>query len=388
MKILHIIPAYFPTAHYAGPICVAHNINKSLVENNHRVVVFTTNMDGDKCLPVPTGVPQFLDGVEVWYFPVNIRFWFYSYQMHLAIRSRLKDFDLVHITSVFLAISTLGSFYARTFLKPYIISPHGSLMIEPLRKFRLKKFLYLLFLEKRNLLGASKIHFTADIEKTEYELSKLPMKNSFIIPNFLAPIKYFPTIGNFRKEFGFKEDDKLVLSLSRLNWKKGFDTLIPAFREVVSRNPNVKLIIAGEDEGGYKNKIEKSVIENKLQGVVFFVGELDGNKKISAYLDSDVFVLPSYAENFAMTVLEAAQCGLPSIVTPMVGLAEDIKKNKAGLVVEKRVGAFAEAILDLLNNENKRLEMGKNSKLMSENFTPEKLAPLWDREYYSIINYG
>jgi glycosyltransferase involved in cell wall biosynthesis len=388
MKILHIIPAYFPTTHYAGPICVAHNLNKSLVENNNKVVVFTTNMDGNKCLSVPIGVPQFLDGVEVWYFPVNIRFWFYSYKMHLAIRSRLKDFDLVHITSVFLAISTLGSFYARKFLKPHIISPHGSLMIEPLRKFRLKKFLYLLFLEKRNLLGASKIHFTAGIEKREYKLSNLPMRDSFIIPNFLTPIRNFPTAGNFRKEFGFEMDDKLVLSLSRLNWKKGFDTLIPAFKEVIKKNPKAKLIIAGEDEGGYKNKIEKSVIENKLQEFVFFVGELDGYKKTSAYLDSDVFVLPSYAENFAMTVLEAAQCSLPSVVTSMVGLAEDIKKNKAGLVVEKNVNIFAEAILDLISDENKRLEMGKNSKLMSENFTPEKLAPLWGREYYSIINYG
>jgi glycosyltransferase involved in cell wall biosynthesis len=388
MKILHIIPAYFPTTHYAGPIGVAHSLNKSLVENNHRVVVFTTNMDGDKCLSVPIGIPQFLDGVEVWYFPVNIRFWFYSYKMHLAIRSKLKDFDLIHITSVFLAISTLGSFYARKFLKPYIISPHGSLMIEPLKKFKLKKFLYLSFIENKNLLGAAKIHFTANIEKKEYELSELPIKDSFIIPNFLATIKNFPTIGSFRKKFGFKLDDKLVLSLSRLNWKKGFDTLIPAFKEVIKKNPKAKLIIAGEDEGGYRDKIEKSVIENNLQEVVFFVGELDGDNKISAYLDSDVFVLPSYAENFAMTVLEAAQCSLPSVVTPMVGLAEDIKKNKAGLVVEKKADLFAEAILDLISDNNKRLEMGKNSKLMSENFTPEKLAPLWDREYYSIINYG
>jgi glycosyltransferase involved in cell wall biosynthesis len=84
-------------------------------------------------------------------------------------------------------------------------------------------------------------------------------------------------------------------------------------------------------------------------------------------------------------VLEAAQCGLPSVVTPAVGLAEEIKKFGAGLVVEKTPTAFAAAIKDLLGDESTRLKMGERAKEMAKNFTPAKLAPLWEAGYHRFI---
>lgn len=97
------------------------------------VTVYTTAVNGPDDLDVPLGVPVDVDGVKVYYFPVKfLRSWFYSPGMHRAIKNNSRDFDLVHITSVFLSASTLGAYYARKFNIPYIISPNGSLMIIPL----------------------------------------------------------------------------------------------------------------------------------------------------------------------------------------------------------------------------------------------------------------
>lgn len=385
MKILHIVPTYFPATRYGGPIQSVHDLNKNLVKLGHQVTVFTTNIDGKNDLVVPLGQPQFLDGVEVCYFSATFRPWFYSYAMRKALIEKIKEFDLVHITSVFLSASTLGAHYAKKFNKPYIISPRGSLMLETLKKSGLKKRLYLSFIEKCNLAGASAIHFTTELEKTEYLIAKLPLKNSLVIPNFLEPINRFPEKGTFRTKFGLGFEEKIILSLGRLNWKKGFDTLIPAFAEIQKNIPITRLVIVGGDEGGYKKNIQILISKFQLESEVIFVGELRGEEKLSAYQDADLFVLPSYAENFAMTVLEAAQCGLPSVVTPAVGLADEIIKNEAGLVIEKNSEKFAGAIVEILKDENKRLEMSRRARLMAEGFIPQKLAPLWEAGYHRFI---
>lgn len=86
-----------------------------------------------------------------------------------------------------------------------------------------------------------------------------------------------------------------------------------------------------------------------------------------------------------MTVLEAAQRGIPSVVTPAVGLASEVQKTNAGLVTEKEPAAFAAAIVELLADENKRRTMGGNARLMADNFSPAKLAPLWEAGYHRFV---
>src|SRR3989344_2837409 len=151
MKILHIIPTYVPAFRYGGPILSVHNLNKWLVKQGVDVTVYTTNIDGKGTLDVPTNREVLLDGVKVYYFPITSRVWQYSYELHRALAKNAGLFDLVHITSIFLSASSLGSYYAKKFNKPYIISPRGSLMKEPLGKKPLKKNPYLSLIEKRNL---------------------------------------------------------------------------------------------------------------------------------------------------------------------------------------------------------------------------------------------
>ena len=180
MKILHLIPTYLPARKASGPIYPTHCLNKWLVKKGIDVTVYTTNLDERETMGVPVGEPVFIDGVRVFYFKSSFfKKWFCSRQFAVALKKNLPDFDLVHITSVFLAFSFFGACFAKKFKKPYIISPHGSLMKEPLNmKSRLKKMIYLKLAEKRNLTGAAAIHFTVEAEKAEYLESGLPLKKS------------------------------------------------------------------------------------------------------------------------------------------------------------------------------------------------------------------
>src|SRR6056297_2547161 len=339
MKILHITPSYYPAFAHGGPPWSVHNLNKWLVKQGVDVTVYTTNINGNSTLDVEPGVPVDQDGVTTYYFPQSLLgLWSYSYPLHKKLKKTAKDFDLIHITSTFLFASTLGAYYAKKNNVPYIISPRGNLMKEPLnQKSALKKIFYIGLIEEKNLQNASAIHFTVPKEKKEYKEQGFSYNNSIMIPNGIDPETFKEAEpGLFRKKFNIPEDKKIVLFLSRLAWKKGLDTLIPAFKKVSEQNPNSILVIAGK-ENKYKKKILKMIASNnlKLGEDVIFTGMITGEDKTAAFQDSDVFVLSSYSENFGMAVAEAMNFGLPVVITENIGIASEIKKRDAGIVTVK-----------------------------------------------------
>lgn len=395
MKLLHIIPTYIPAYRYGGPIRSVHYLNKWLAKKGVEVIVYTTNIDGDKELDVPINQPVNVDGIKVYYFKSSFpRSWYFSRDLSKALKKHIKEFDLVHITSVFLASSVVGAYYAKKFNKPYIISPRGSLMEQPFKKKLLKKKPYCALIENKNLRNAAAIHFTAEVEKRDYEKLGLPLKKSIIIPNGIdfEDVKGAPK-GYFREKFKIGKDKKIVLFLSRLDWTKGLDTLIPAFAEVTKNRNDVVLAIAGGDDEGYGKNL-KSQISNlprlasggKIEDKVIFTGLLTGSDKIGAFQDSDVFVLPSYSESFGMAAVEAMYFGLPTVITNGVAIAEEVFKNNAGLVVEKNEVAVSEAILKILSNEPFAKKLGeKAAAFVREEYSPEKIAEEFIRAYNEII---
>ena len=391
MRILHIIPSYLPAKLASGAIKPTHYLNKALVEKGIEVVVYTMNIDGNKKLDVPLGKEVNLDGVKVFYFPMTFRPWQYSYKLHQALAKSVKDFDLIHITSVFLSVSTLGAYYAKKFNKPYIISPHGSLMNEPLRNRNTKKQIYISLIERKNLTDASAIHFTVETEKEEYIKAGLSLKKTIIIPNGLD-IEEFNTITrdsatHFKEKFGIAPDKKIILFLGRLHRIKGLDILIPAFAEIIKKEPKAVLVLAGPDDENYKREVLKFIDEVNLRtSDIVFTGMLVGEDKTAVYKESDVFVLPSYSENFGMVVVEAMYSCLPVVITKYVGIAPEIIKNNAGIVIKKSEKELTEAILKILNNPALAQKMGESGKrLVETEFSPGKIADKWIEKYKNII---
>src|ERR1700757_4417839 len=70
LRILHVVPTYYPAVRYGGPIRSVHGLAAGQVRGGHEVHVYTNNVDGDQDLEVPTDQPVAMDGVSVHYFPV------------------------------------------------------------------------------------------------------------------------------------------------------------------------------------------------------------------------------------------------------------------------------------------------------------------------------
>ena len=88
-----------------------------------------------------------------------------------------------------------------------------------------------------------------------------------------------------------------------------------------------------------------------------------------------------------MVVVEAMDAGKPVVITKGVGIAGEVEKAGAGLVVEKDAKQVAEAILKILNNSDLAKKIGENGrKLVKTEFSSEKVAERWIKEYNKILS--
>ena len=108
--------------------------------------------------------------------------------------------------------------------------------------------------------------------------------------------------------------------------------------------------------------------------------------KIAAFRESDVFVLPSYSENFGMAVVEAMSCELPVVITEGVGISKNIVRANAGIVIKKDEDELTHAILGVLDNKDAK-EMGRRGKIFVQNeFFSKRVAQKFIATYNSLVN--
>jgi glycosyltransferase involved in cell wall biosynthesis len=358
MRILHVVPTYLPATRYGGPIRSVHGLCKALAARGHDVHVFTTNVDGPGVSHVPTGVPVALDGVQVTYFPTGLgRRLYRSPAMDAALEREVATFDVVHLHSVFLWPTTAAARAARRHGVPYVLAPRGMLVGDLIRrKSAVVKSAWIRLFERENLAGAAGVHVTSDIEADEIRQLGLRVRRFDVITNGIDPPE--PGDAVVAAEIGAP----IVLSLGRINWKKGLDRLIGAMVHV----SGAQLVIAGNDEENYTLHLRALSERLGVGDRVTFVGEVHGAEKWAWFRKADLFALASHSENFGIAVLEAMACGRPVLVTPEVGLANVIAEESAGLVAEGSPAAFGEAMAQLLSDPNARAAMGKAGRRLAE----------------------
>jgi len=346
MKLLHVVPTYLPATRYGGPIFAVHGLCKALAARGHEVEVFTTNVDGDGVSDVPLDRDVLLDGVRVRYFASELRRLYVSRSMRAALRSRAAEFDVVHVHSAFLwppAAAARAAYAAGT---PYVVSPRGMLVEELIRrKSRIVKRAWIGLVERRTFARAAAIHFTAQRELDDARNLGMPIPRALVIPNGidLPPLAPRP------------RDANTILFLGRVNWKKGLDRLI----EAVDRVPAARLVIAGRDD-------ENAIATLPRSEHVTFAGEVAGERKEELLRTAAMLVLPSLSENFGNVVLEAMAHETPVIVTPAVGLADEVRRSGAGLVSDGDPESLASAIATLLADPARRESMGRRGREAAE----------------------
>jgi glycosyltransferase involved in cell wall biosynthesis len=114
---------------------------------------------------------------------------------------------------------------------------------------------------------------------------------------------------------------------------------------------------------------------------------LEGDDKLAVLGDADVFVLPSYGENFGFSVVEAMVCGVPVIISDKVAIWREVETGGAGKVAPCNGNSFAEAMLSLLNSPDVAERMSENGKtLVRKRFQWSSVALDLENAYRSILS--
>jgi glycosyltransferase involved in cell wall biosynthesis len=383
LKVLHIIPSVGPLR--GGPSIVARTIAEGLVKRGLSVDIATTDDNGAEQLSVPLARPVVENGVTSWYFRRQIKFYTVSWPLFRWLAAHVGDYDLVHIHGLFSFAATAGAFWATRRGVPYLLRPLGALNtwgIQNRRPF-LKRF-SIRMIERRILANAAATHFTSDRERREGELI-VPGIRSVVIPNpvEILTVEKKPGTEALRSTYPELAGKRIVLFLSRLDPIKGLDLLLDGFGKIRATHPDAALVVAGNGDHGFVARLREQAHLLGIERDVVWVGFLEGEGKRAAFAAADVFVLPSYSENFGVAVVEAMASGLPVIVSDQVGIHREVAEAKAGLIVRCDANEVSDAVVRLLSDGEERRQISRNAVLLAKKFSPdvvsEKLIQVYER---------
>ena len=383
MKLVHVVPTYYPAVRYGGPIWSVHALCKALAQRGHDVQVLTTNVDGAGVLDMPTGVPVDVDGVKVSYFPSRFaQRLYWSPAMTAQLPVVLREADFLHLHSIFLAPTSSAARVAESLGIPWCVSPRGALVPELIsRRSTLAKRIWMLINERRTLERASFIHATSTLEAEDARRIGYRLPSIRVIPNGVE----MP--GGNELAFGSAVDragsGPYLLFLGRINWKKGLDRLIPAMAHV----PGFRLVVAGNDEEQLSPRLKRLAQQSGVLERIDFVGAVAGEEKQKLLRGSTLLVLPSYSENFGNVLLESLAAGRPVAMTAEVGLAPAIKAAGAGEIISGVPLEMGKQLSVLIADRRNLDAMGERGyQLVQSQYTWTSVARAMEQAYLEAIS--
>ncbi|MGB3292435.1 MAG: glycosyltransferase, partial [Phormidesmis sp.] len=299
-------------------------------------------------------------------------------------------YDIAHIHALFSPASTSAATVCRWQKLPYIMRPLGTLDPADLEKKKRVKQLYASLLERPNLAGAAAIHFTSELE------SKVSERFGVSTPDMVIPLGVaLPELPEravakaaIRAQFRIPAEHPIVLFMSRIDPKKGFDLLLPALSELYQRNQPFHFFLCGANpqDRAYENSIRQQIENSPWADWATLSGFVSGDLKAQILSAADVFVLPSYYENFGIAVAEAMAARLPVIVSDQVHIWPAIQESNAGWVVPTEVAALTEALGEALEKDEVRSQRGQNAqRCAEENYSWQAIAQHITDAYQQLL---
>jgi glycosyltransferase involved in cell wall biosynthesis len=328
-------------------------------------------------LNITFGAPVDMGGFTVRFFKRQTHFYKTSVPMLRWLSENVGNYNVIHNHAVFSFAPLAAAFWARRARIPYIIRPLGLLNhwgLENRRKL-LKKLSLRLF-DLPALRGAAAIHFTSDREQSEASTLGLATR-SVVMPIGIdaEPFENLPGPQTFFEKFPVARGKRLLLFMSRIDPKKGIELLLQAFARMRTKTDDILLVVVGSGTESYEATLKHLTRELNLHDRVLWTGFLDGTDKLSVLSAAEVYILPSYSENFGISLVEAMAAGLPCIATPHVAIAEDAARNGAVTQVPCERDAIAQAADRLFANPLERQHLAQ-------------LATLYVREHLSLPAMG
>lgn len=361
MKVLCFTPWYKPAWVYGGPPFCISQICEKMKQKGVDITVYTTNAFGKADLDVSTDRIVEVSGVPVRYFKrIQTPWGIDSLDLRTQINRDIREFDLVHVSSVWLALTSAVCEAAVKNARPYVFSLHGALNPAFWRARRIKHRIFWGLLQRHYLKKAAVIHCVSQKEKDDLAgFGKALADTRVVIPNPINTSDFVkdPALADrFRRHLNIASDKKLILFLGRVSPTKGLDLFLKSCGPVLKESPNWLFCIIGPDESGYKKHLEMMVKSLGLTDKVLFNDYISGDLKIGSYSASELFVLTSYFDACSMSVLEAMAMGVPVIISAEVGNAREVGMDNAGRVVPLSINAVRQALRELMKDPLLRKE--------------------------------
>lgn len=377
MEIIHTTPYMSPES--GGPSRSVPELCLGLVNLGQDVRI------------VSTYVPN-RDKVDLWFHSEQLKTHYISSKLSFNQWAWTPDFShelskllrhakkpIVHDHGLWLQIHHATKQAASSAGCSLILSPRGMLETWSMRFHRLRKQIAWRLYQHKILQSVHLFHATSEVEVTNIRKAGLKqpialipngvnIRNAELRPNHL-PVKR----------------TRNVLFLSRIHPKKGLLNLVTAMSHISAENWHVQ--IAGPDENGHRSEVEQAIINAGLRHAFTFLGPVQDSRKWSVYKQADLFILPTFSENFGIVVAEALACGVPVITTTGTPWQE-LQSHKCGWWVDPTVDSIANALSEAIAlSDGERHEMGlRGRKLVAERYTWPKIAESMLESYNFILN--
>lgn len=193
-----------------------------------------------------------------------------------------------------------------------------------------------------------------------------------------------PDGNKIRKKYGIKNDEILLLLISRLTSEKNINFLFDTVQEILRKNKKIHFMLVGD--GYLVPELKEKTKKEKLEDKIIFTGPVPGEEIKNYYAAGDIFVYASKSETQGMIITEAMYIGLPIVAVKAPGIESLVENNENGILVSEDKKEFIEATEKLIADENLRRKMAeKSAKIAREKYTSKICAQKMLEVYKSLL---
>jgi glycosyltransferase involved in cell wall biosynthesis len=358
MRILMVTPEFSTDGRSGGAGIYIYHLCRELAQQGHGVDVIANVDPGCTLREPPFNLYKLkLSKLRV----IGMLKWTIKAYVCSIKLMQTKKYDVVNVHSLSLMYPLLYS--SRI---PMVITRHGGWpLTNPRYPFHRKLFRVLA--ELVSCKKSRKIIVLNGFLKQKLLRWGISQKKITYVPNAINPQEFLKKNESkmICEKLGVSQEALVLLCVGRLDKGKGVENLLEAFRMVQSRATRpVSLVIVGD--GSLRLSLMRSC--SNLNNV-FFTGSISRNDVISAYRESDLFVMPSEGgEGMPTVLLEAMAAGLPIVSTRIPGTVEIVKEEFGTLVSPRNPHELACALLDMIADKATLREMGRRAASWSKQF--------------------
>lgn len=388
-KNITIISQYYaPAWSYGGPPKVLNILARQMVRQGIKVKVITTDVRNEKRNTI---LKEILDGAEIFRFKTISNNLAYKEKLIISPNILKKSKDIIEQSDIvlFSDIRAIINWQLYSFVyglkKPYGIFAFGEIPHGHGFKAQIKKILDLIwvkdFIKKASFRFAQTVH-----ERQMFEdYFNLPNSQIQLLPlpvDTMQPEADNKLLKNYQKKWGVNNNDQVILFVGRLHYLKGIDLLLSAVSPLLRDNPQLKLLIAGRDDGMEANL--RRLVEARLKERIIFTGPLYEKDARCVYnLASCFAITPRFYEETSLAALEALSYGVPVVASIQADIPH-LQEYQAGYIVQNDSDSIKKAIRQILEKvkRDKILIKRNAQKLIADKYSSDRVV----KQLLSIIN--